>query len=189
MKFTGNYNLKKPDYTDIADIPGDFNGNMDTIDTELKKNADDLAAHKEDVARFARISFVDRVIIQPNTETVLEFNSLVGGSKDIKLLSESNIGVLKTGLYAISFLFSTNPKADGNISVEIKKSTSESIIGCYSLLGETIPRPYPINTLTGMIFLNKDDVIKVHVRHNASVPIQIGGTNHDALVLFVKKVN
>jgi hypothetical protein len=44
MKYTANYNLKKPDYTDLADI-ADINTNMDTIDTKLKENADNLTSH------------------------------------------------------------------------------------------------------------------------------------------------
>ena len=32
--YTTNYNLKKPGYADAADV-ADFNGNFDTIDTEL----------------------------------------------------------------------------------------------------------------------------------------------------------
>lgn len=43
MANTPNYNLKKPDYTEMADIPGHFNGNMDTIDTTLKAHEDELA--------------------------------------------------------------------------------------------------------------------------------------------------
>jgi len=46
MANTPNYNLKKVEYTEIADIPGHFNGNFDTIDTVMKNNEDDLIAHK-----------------------------------------------------------------------------------------------------------------------------------------------
>jgi len=53
MANTPNYNLKKVEYTEIADIPGHFNANFDTIDTVMKNNADavkdvedDLIAHK-----------------------------------------------------------------------------------------------------------------------------------------------
>lgn len=43
MQFTNNYNLKKPGYSDIADIPEHFNDNMDTIDAKLKENADNIS--------------------------------------------------------------------------------------------------------------------------------------------------
>ena len=53
MANTPNYNLKKVEYTEIADIPGHFNANFDTIDTVMKNNADavedvedELVAHK-----------------------------------------------------------------------------------------------------------------------------------------------
>jgi len=36
LKYTGNYNLKKPDGTDVVNIE-DFNENADIIDAELKK--------------------------------------------------------------------------------------------------------------------------------------------------------
>ena len=39
---TTNYNLTKPDYSDVADI-ADINGNMDTIDSELKNHTDAIA--------------------------------------------------------------------------------------------------------------------------------------------------
>lgn len=38
MTYTENYNLKKPDYIDWADV-GDLNDNADTIDAQLKANA------------------------------------------------------------------------------------------------------------------------------------------------------
>ena len=37
MANTPNYNLKKVEYTEIADIPGHFNANFDKIDEELKE--------------------------------------------------------------------------------------------------------------------------------------------------------
>ncbi|EKN67509.1 pyocin knob domain-containing protein [Schinkia azotoformans] len=40
MKYTGNYNLKKPDGTDVVNIQ-DLNDNMDIIDTQLKSLNDD----------------------------------------------------------------------------------------------------------------------------------------------------
>ena len=43
MANTPNYNLKKVEYTEIADIPAHFNGNMDVIDSALKSQADELA--------------------------------------------------------------------------------------------------------------------------------------------------
>lgn len=49
MKYTGNYNLKKPEGTDTVNIE-DFNDNADIIDAELKKNADEIAAHKAENA-------------------------------------------------------------------------------------------------------------------------------------------
>ncbi len=36
MKYTANYNLKKPDESDVVNV-GDLNDNVDIIDTELKK--------------------------------------------------------------------------------------------------------------------------------------------------------
>lgn len=37
---TPNYDLNKPDYTEIADIPGHFNQNMDILDAALTPTAD-----------------------------------------------------------------------------------------------------------------------------------------------------
>lgn len=47
---TRNYNLIKPEGTDLVDID-DLNGNFDAIDTQLKANAD-AAAGKQDALTF-----------------------------------------------------------------------------------------------------------------------------------------
>jgi len=44
MKYTQNYNLKKPEGTDIVNID-DLNENADIIDTQLKTNADTITQH------------------------------------------------------------------------------------------------------------------------------------------------
>ena len=36
LQYTGNYNLKKPEGTDVVNID-DLNGNMDILDTEVAK--------------------------------------------------------------------------------------------------------------------------------------------------------
>lgn len=43
MTQTANYNLNKPDYTDSVDV-AKINENMDTIDAQMKANADATAA-------------------------------------------------------------------------------------------------------------------------------------------------
>lgn len=45
--FTPNYNLKKPFTTEYYNVY-DFNQNMDIVDTQMKTDADDLAAHLAD---------------------------------------------------------------------------------------------------------------------------------------------
>jgi len=49
MKYTTNYNLKKPEEIDNINI-GDFNLNADTIDGKLKENADALLSHQAETA-------------------------------------------------------------------------------------------------------------------------------------------
>lgn len=49
MKQTANFKLKKPDYTDVADI-ADINANMDIIDTELKKQQDSFKTHTDNIS-------------------------------------------------------------------------------------------------------------------------------------------
>lgn len=50
MKYTANYTLKKPDYTDPADI-ADINANMDSIDTKIKANETAINTHKADTTK------------------------------------------------------------------------------------------------------------------------------------------
>lgn len=49
MDFTENYKLKKPSADDFADV-ADLNANADTIDEQMKKAADDLAAANNAIA-------------------------------------------------------------------------------------------------------------------------------------------
>jgi hypothetical protein len=44
MQYTTNYNLKKPSYTDPADIE-DINANMDVLDAELQARESDTNTH------------------------------------------------------------------------------------------------------------------------------------------------
>ncbi len=85
MANTPNYNLKKVEYTEIADIPGHFNGNMDMIDTTLKAHEDELATKetpagaqaKADAAESAAKTYADQEVgdlagAGRTTETVKE---------------------------------------------------------------------------------------------------------------------
>lgn len=57
MKYTGNYNLKKPEGTDVVNI-GDLNDNADIIDQELKAHNDALNAHKAEKATQGKLGHV-----------------------------------------------------------------------------------------------------------------------------------
>lgn len=48
MKYTPNYNFKKPDQTDSYNVD-DFNGNMDILDTKLKEVADNTSGQEVEV--------------------------------------------------------------------------------------------------------------------------------------------
>lgn len=52
MANTPNYNLKKVEYTEMADIPGHFNANFDTIDAGMKSNADAAVAAEDNAKSF-----------------------------------------------------------------------------------------------------------------------------------------
>lgn len=45
---TTNYSLVKPDFVDVVDI-SELNGNMDTIDSTMKTNADDIASAESNI--------------------------------------------------------------------------------------------------------------------------------------------
>jgi len=49
LKYTQNYNLKKPEGTDLVNID-DLNYNADVIDSQLKTNADTITQHITDPA-------------------------------------------------------------------------------------------------------------------------------------------
>ncbi|MFU0833867.1 MAG: hypothetical protein ACFWUC_13150 [Oscillospiraceae bacterium] len=61
MKYTGNYNLKKPEGSDVVNID-DLNGNADTVDAELRKAED----HRESTANPHKVMADQVGAINPN---------------------------------------------------------------------------------------------------------------------------
>ena len=49
MDLTPNYSLKKPEYSNAINV-NDLNDNADTVDTQLKANADAISSHKSETA-------------------------------------------------------------------------------------------------------------------------------------------
>ena len=57
MKYTGNYNLKKPEGSDVVNIE-DLNDNADIIDQQLKTVANELTSHKNEKATQDKLGHV-----------------------------------------------------------------------------------------------------------------------------------
>lgn len=91
MQNTTHYNLKKPDYTDFADV-FDINDNMDTIDAELAAPTGD--------GRDQTVSFTDADLDSGITSFPTFLTKIVSGMKMAKFLRDFKAGmgyVLHTG--------------------------------------------------------------------------------------------
>ena len=86
MANTPNYNLKKVEYTEIADIPGHFNANFDTIDTEMKNNADAATAAEVNAKSYASglIGALSNLLTTAKNNIVAAVNEIFGKVEDVE---------------------------------------------------------------------------------------------------------
>ena len=84
MQNTTHYNLKKPDYTDFADV-FDINDNMDTIDAELAAPTGD--------GRDQTVSFTDADLDSGITSFTTFLTKIVSGMKLAKFLRDFKAGM------------------------------------------------------------------------------------------------
>lgn len=76
--FTANYNLRKPAGGDLVTVAADINASMDTLDTQIKTRADDIAGHETrldvlETMAFAKIRKTANQSIADNTTAALLF--------------------------------------------------------------------------------------------------------------------
>ena len=92
MKETTNYNLKKIELTDSPPDITVLNNNWDTIDEELKSQADALAAHKADYANLVdRVNNLNTNDIQARRE-ILDIKLKLDEQQVIEFLNKTGIG-------------------------------------------------------------------------------------------------
>lgn len=86
MANTPNYNLKKVEYTEIADIPGHFNANFDTIDTAMKNNADAATAAEVNAKSYASglIGTLSNLLTTAKNNIVVAVNEIFGKVEDVE---------------------------------------------------------------------------------------------------------
>lgn len=86
MANTPNYNLKKVEYTEIADIPGHFNANFDTIDTAMKNNADAAVAAEDNAKSYASglIGALSNLLTTAKNNIVAAVNEIFGKVEDVE---------------------------------------------------------------------------------------------------------
>ena len=121
MKYTSNYNLKKPDGTDVVNIE-DFNGNADIIDTQLKtlKTAVDGKANTSHTHTKSQITDFPASLKNPTSLTV-QFNGTTNKTYDGSTAQTVNITPSAIGAAASSHgthvSYSTDaPKVAGTAS-------------------------------------------------------------------------
>jgi len=92
LKETTNYNLKKIELTDSPPDITVLNNNWDTIDEELKSQADALAAHKADYANLVdRVNNLNTNDIQARRE-ILDIKLKLDEQQVIEFLNKTGIG-------------------------------------------------------------------------------------------------
>lgn len=86
MANTPNYNLKKVEYTEIADIPSHFNANFDTIDTVMKNNADAATAAEVNAKSYASglIGTLSNLLTTAKNNIVAAVNEIFGKVEDVE---------------------------------------------------------------------------------------------------------
>jgi len=86
MANTPNYNLKKVEYTEIADIPGHFNANFDKIDTVMKNNADAAVAAEDNAKSYASglIGTLSNLLTTAKNNIVVAVNEIFGKVEDVE---------------------------------------------------------------------------------------------------------
>lgn len=90
MAKTPNYNLKKVEYTEIADIPGHFNANFDKIDEELKE-------------RDTRVGPLASLLTTTKTSIVNAINSLKGEVDEHKADNMPHLMLVDNKVYKYGF--------------------------------------------------------------------------------------
>lgn len=112
--FTTNYNLRKPATSDYVEVTTDINANMDTIDTEIKARADDIATHE------TRLDAID-VQLTGEAETTT-YTDLTGIALDaawsaVSAFHAYRIGRLRFLSFAVTKTGATSTgSASGNIT-------------------------------------------------------------------------
>lgn len=120
MKYTGNYNLKKPDGTDIVNIE-DFNENADIIDAELKK----LNTNKVDKIAGKGLSTNDytdeeKQKNQDNADNISDLQQELETHK-AEIASQDTLGHVKAGK-------NITIDTDGTINTDIKELKDYSVV-------------------------------------------------------------
>ncbi len=145
MANTPNYNLKKVEYTEIADIPAHFNGNMDMIDTTLKVHDDELATketptgaqQKADTAEANAKGFASGLIGSLGSLLTTAKDSIVAAVNEIfgrvdtvennlaahKAEKVSDVGgvhglIYEKGIWTPTLMFGGNPASDASFTSE-----------------------------------------------------------------------
>lgn len=86
MANTPNYNLKKLEYDEIADLPGHLNGNFDIIDITMKNNADAATAAETNSKNHTNnlVGALSNLLTTAKNNVVAAINEIFGKVEDVE---------------------------------------------------------------------------------------------------------
>ena len=129
MKYTSNYNLKKPDGTDVVNIE-DFNGNADIIDIQLKtlKTAVDGKANTSHTHTKSQITDFPASLKNPTSLTV-QFNGTTNKTYDGSTAQTVNITPSAIGAATNNHThnYAGSSSAGGAANSAVKLATARTI--------------------------------------------------------------
>lgn len=186
MKYTTNYNLNKPDYTDGADIPGHYNENMDKIDTELKAISSQMAdldtkveTHKAESVHIgnnpACMAYKNTTqSIESGVEAKIALNATSFDNDNIFDSVNSRLVCKTAGIYLINANISMSIITNGNISLRIK--VNNTIV----FTANPLPQATGYPKLSGTVIrkLNVNDYIELFATQDSGSAKTVDASNN-----------
>lgn len=148
MKYTPNYNFKKPDQTDSYNVD-DFNGNMDILDTKLK----DIESSVEVVDTKVKITDAQSHFTGETLDKVLdeiyekseENTTAIQDGKAVTTISTLEASLWSDNTYSLE---STYPNSQYDIEIGVSSTATKEQFMAFGMAG--IPSDASKNVLTAL---------------------------------------
>lgn len=141
---------------------------------------------EKDYEEYAKFIMANNVLIEGNRTKSITFNGVADGTLGVTVdaTDKSKIIIPSNGVYmfSASFVFGDN-NSDG-MDVYFHKDFSNQIGTLISNIKSGV-----LNSLTGLIYLNKGDAIQFNFQSFSDSDVTLVGANNNTNYLLVKKIN